>query len=199
MACESKGRLDGNETTSTTGTTRSDSAAYRDDTSLTAGTSGQTSASGSFAEQAMMANTAEVKLGELAAAHAQNSAVKQFAQMMVRDHTKAENELKQAVKGHHIEEPTHLDAKHQALYDKLNQLKGADFDREYMAAMVAGHRDVKNMLTVRANQANTAQGTSGSSSDDVQLENAVNRWASKALPVVSQHLQKAEQISGQTK
>jgi len=166
---------------------------------MAAGTSAQTSTARSFAEQAMMANTAEVKLGELAPDRAQSSAVKQFAQMMVRDHTKAESDLKQAVKGQNIEEPKQLDAKHQALYEKLSQLKGADFDREYIAAMVAGHRDVKNMLTDRTNQSPAAKGTTGSSSKDAQLDNAVNGWASKALPVVSHHLQQAEQINGQTK
>jgi putative membrane protein len=145
----------------------------------------------------MAANVAEIKLGELAKTHAQNAAVKQFAQMMVTDHTKAKNDLKQAVKGQGIEEPTQLDAKHQALYDKLNGLKGADFDREYITAMVDGHREVKGMLDARADRPGTAKGTSGTANS--QLDTAVNQWASKALPTVSHHLQRAEEISKQVK
>ena len=152
-----------------------------------------------FAEQAMAANVAEIKLGELAKTHAQSAAVKQFAQMMVTDHTKAKNELKQAVKSQNIDEPTQLDAKHQALYDKLNGLKGTDFDREYMTAMVDGHREVKDMLNGRADKPGTAKGTSGSTSRNSQLDTAVNQWASKALPTVTHHLQRAEAISKQIK
>ena len=167
---------------------------------MTSAVAGQTAADARhFADQAMMANTAEVKLGELAAKRAQSAAVKEFAQMMVRDHTKAKNELKQAVKGYNIAEPTQLDTKHQALYDKLSQLNGAAFDREYMAAMLDGHREVKGMLSARADQPPAAKGTSGSTSDDARLGNAVTQWAGKALPVVSQHLQKAEQINNQVK
>ena len=89
-----------------------------------------------FASQAMMASLAEVELGELAADHAQSQAVKEFAQMMVRDHTNGLNALKEAVKGQDVDAPSKLDDKHQALYDRLSKLNGAEFDREYMTAMV---------------------------------------------------------------
>lgn len=211
VACDRTARTDRyDESAATTSrdTTASDATATsRDDygnDSLTAGTSGQASTAPTadarhFAEQAMAANVAEIKLGELAKSHAQNAAVKQFAQMMVTDHTKAENELKQSVRGQGIDEPTQLDAKHQALYDKLSGLKGADFDREYITAMVQGHRDVKNMLEDRADQPGTVKGTSGTASTNSPLDTTVNQWASKTLPTISQHLQKAEQVSSQIK
>jgi len=161
---------------------------------------GQTAASAdagakAFAEQAMMANVAEIKLGELAQKKAQNASVKDFAQMMVRDHTKAKNELKQAAKG--VNEPKQLDTKHQMLYDRLNKLSGAEFDREYMMAMVDGHRDVKNMLEEHSKSGTKATGTTGGAADNAKVDTAVNQWASKTLPAVEQHLQKAEQISSQ--
>jgi len=170
---------------------------------LTAATSGQAPTPApnarQFTEQALAANVAEIKLGELAKGHAQSAAVKQFAEMMIRDHTKAKNELKAAVKGSGIDEPTQLDTKHQALYDKLNQLNGAAFDREYMTAMVNGHKEVKDMLATRANQPPLPKGTSGAATGDAQLDTKVNQWASKTLPAVNQHLQKAESISTQVK
>ena len=98
----------------------SESTTDRDglDNDVAIGTSGQATRSTAdarrFAEQAMMANKAEVKLGELAGQRAQSASVKEFAQMMVRDHTKGLNDLKEAVKGQGIEEPSQLDAKHQA-------------------------------------------------------------------------------------
>ncbi len=150
-----------------------------------------------FAKQAMTANKAEVKLGELAGKRGQSLQVKEFAQMMVRDHTSALQSLKDAVKPFNVDEPSELDAKHQALYDRLSTLNGAEFDREYMKAMVEGHGEVRAMLEQRAGTAPTTTGTSGA--DNSQLDAAVNQWSTKTLPAVNQHLQKAEQISGQLK
>jgi predicted outer membrane protein len=36
--------------------------------------------------------------------------------------------------------PTELDAKHKAMQDKLSKMKGAAFDRAYMAHMVTAHQ-----------------------------------------------------------
>jgi putative membrane protein len=165
----------------------------------TAGTSGLATDAERFAEDAMMANKAEIRLGELAAGRAQNAQVKQFAQMMVRDHGKALNELKQAVKSAAITEPANLDSKHQELYERLSKLNGAEFDREYMKAMVDGHRDVEEMLSNRAEHARSTTGTSGRAADEAPIDNAVTQWASKTVPVVTQHRQKAEQVYGQLK
>jgi putative membrane protein len=174
------------------------------DNDIAIGTSGQAPRDAAdarrFAEQAMMANKAEVRLGELAGQRAQSAAVKEFAQMMVRDHTKGLNDLKAAVKGHGIEEPAQLDAKHQGLYDRLSKLSGAEFDRAYMMAMVDGHREVQDLLDDRATATPATRGTSGGrAADNSQLDAAVNQWATQKLPGVKQHLQRAEQVNGQLK
>ena len=171
---------------------------------LAAGTNGQAPAAEavnaeSFAKQAMLANKAEVKLGELAVEKAQSADVKAFAQMMVKEHTNGLNTLKEAVKGQGVEEPAQLDAKHQTLYDRLSKLSGAEFDREYMKAMVDGHREVKSMVETRANRTPTTTGTSGRVSSDSRLDNAVKQWATRTLPTVTKHLERAEQISAKTK
>jgi predicted outer membrane protein len=86
------------------------------------------------------------------------------------------------------------------VFDRLSQLRGAEFDREYMKAMVEGHEKVKSMLTDRAKSdrgavsRNRATGTTGTTGDSTQLDTAVNQWASKSLPTVEQHLEKAKQI-----
>jgi putative membrane protein len=177
------------------------------DSNRVVGTSGQaehgaTGDARHFAEKAAYAGNAEVKLGQLASERTQNPAVKEFAQMMVRDHSKAGNELKQAVKAHDVSPPAGLDPEHQQLYDRLSRLRGAEFDREYMKAMVDGHKKVRSMLEGRTKahlgpmDRNRATGTSGTAGSSTQLDTAVNQWASKSLPRVEEHLQKAEDLQG---
>jgi putative membrane protein len=176
------------------------SESSRDDT---IGTSGQVQADHStaghgatagarhFATTAVMAGNAEVKLGQMASTRAQSPEVKQFAEMMVRDHSKSGAELKQAIRAHDVDAPEGVDDKHQRLMDRLGKLSGAEFDREYMKAMVDGHTEVKSMLEDRTEHSRPT-GTSGAA--NTQLDTAVNQWATKALPTVEQHLQKAQQV-----
>jgi len=103
-----------------------------------------------FINAMAIAGMAEVQLGKLAAERAQDANVKAFGQMMVKDHTEANDELKQAASPAGVQLPTQLDAKHRELADRLMQLQGEEFDREYMKAMVEGHEDVADQLLRQA-------------------------------------------------
>jgi putative membrane protein len=129
------------------------------------------------------ASAAEIELGKIAEERGANAQVKQFGQMMVRDHTMGANELKQVVAGK-LEVPEEMDEKHRDLAQRLRGLQGAEFDREYMNAMVEGHEEVKDMIESRANEA----------ANNEPIENAVNQWAAKTLPKVEQHLQHAVEL-----
>jgi predicted outer membrane protein len=168
-----------------------------------------------FIEKAALANMAEIQLGQLAETRAQSPEVKAFAQMMVTDHTKALDELKQAAGTATI--PSALDKKHQKLHDKLSKLSGAEFDKKYMEAMVDGHKDVTKMLKKHseashetASAANPNGGTVGTSgtatsgttgtSGEAQAGSAdVNQWAASTLPTVQSHLDRAQQIEDSLK
>lgn len=144
-----------------------------------------------FIEKMAQAGIAEVKLGQLAAERASNAQVKQFGRRMASDHQKANNELKQVATKMAVQLPAETDAKHQQLYDRLSKLKGAEFDREYMKAMVDGHQEVAQELERHSDSSARSVGTSGNAS---QPEPSVNAWASKTLPDVRQHLEQAKQI-----
>ena len=158
-----------------------------------------------FAQQAGMAGLTEVTLGKLAQERAQSPDVKAFADMMVRDHSKSGAELKQIVSRYNVDMPTTLDAEHQQLFDRLKALKGAEFEREYMKAMVDGHRKVKSLVAARVQtgaahgDAHGTTGTSGTAAADTKLDAGVNQWASSSLPRVSHHLEQAESISAKLK
>jgi predicted outer membrane protein len=103
-----------------------------------------------FVEKASIVNMAEIQLGQLAVERAQDPQVKQFAQTMVDDHTKSQEQLKTVASSQNIPFPSALDDKHQKLHDKLAKLQGAEFDRAYMDAMVDGHKDAEKLLKKRA-------------------------------------------------
>jgi putative membrane protein len=125
-----------------------------------------------FARQAAAGGMAELQLSQLAMQRAQSLEVKQFARKMVEDHTKANMELKQIADKQNLPLPRKLDAKQQATYDKLAQLSGADFDREYMKAMTADHGAIVTKFT---NESRYGQ--------DAELKS----FAMKTLPMLEKH------------
>lgn len=155
-----------------------------------------------FVNEMAIAGMAEVQLGKLAAARGSHAEVKAFGQQMVTDHSKANEELKQAASPLGVTPPTELDQKHKDLAAKLSKLSGAEFDREYMSAMVQGHQDVASKLRTRINQrpatdrasGSGTNGASGSGAADSQGEQRLTQWAAKTLPTVEQHLQRAREL-----
>jgi putative membrane protein len=145
-----------------------------------------------FVEKIAQANFAEARLGQLAAERASSPQVKQFGQRMTTDHQKANAELKQIASKMAVQLPTELDAKHKQLHDRLSKLKGAEFDKEYMQAMVDGHQEVLTELERQAGSGERSVGTSGSAD---QTHASVTDYAKKMLPDVQKHLEQAKQIN----
>ena len=158
------------------------------------GTSSAQGTDTSFAAQAALANMAEIQFGHLAVKKAQSADVKKFAQMMIDDHVKAQKELADAASGAGVQWPKQLDDKHKQIHQRLSSLNGDRFDREYMKAMVDGHRDVEAVLAGRADSSNARP--SNAKGDETLAAN-VNKWAAKTLPTVRAHLKDAEQVSGE--
>ena len=151
----------------------------------------------SFINDLAIAGMAEVQLGKLATERAANADVKAFGQMMVTDHSKAGDELKQVASQLNVQPPTQLDPKHRDLADRLSKLQGAAFDRAYMDAMVQGHQEVLAKLRARSTNphaAGTAAGGQGELAPARQGEQALTQWATKTSPTVQQHLERAQEL-----
>ena len=82
----------------------------------------------------------EVKLGELAAQKGTRADVKEFGQMMVKDHTAINDDMKALAAQKGVTLPDSLDAKHQAMVDKMTALTGAEFDAAYIKGMIKDHK-----------------------------------------------------------
>src|ERR1017187_667299 len=116
----------------------------------------------------------EVKLGELVAQKGLRADVKEFGQMMVKDHSAINDDLKALAAKEGVTLPDSLDAKHQGMVDKLAALTGSAFDDAYVAAMIKGHKkDAK---------AFKAESTARQGAD-------IKSFLDKSIPVVESHLQ----------
>lgn len=120
---------------------------------------------------------AEVELARLAAKKAMNDDVKKLAQVLEKDHSANNEELKSLAAAKNVIVPTSLDAEHQQLHDRLEKLEGASFDKAYATAMVGGH---KKMIALY-------EGAS------VSKDAAVKAYAEKTLPTLREHLKQSQQ------
>src|ERR1700750_3248278 len=66
----------------------------------------------------------EVELGKLAAEKGANQEVKDFGNQMVKDHSKANDELKEVAGKMNVTVPQKVDAKHQAVITQMSALSG---------------------------------------------------------------------------
>jgi len=143
------------------------------------GASGQlSSADQAFIKEAATGGLMEVELGRLAAEKASNADVKQFAQRMVDDHGKANQQLSTIAQQKSVQVPTELTGKAKADHDRLSKLSGEQFDRAYMQLMVQDHR--KDVGESRK------QSTKAKDAD-------VKSFASQTLPTLEDHLKMAQQ------
>jgi putative membrane protein len=133
-----------------------------------------------FVNTVAMDGMAEVELGRLAVQKAKSPEVKQFAQRMVADHSKANVELKQLASNKNVTLPAEPNAQQKADKDRLSKLSGAEFDREYMTLMTAGHD--------KAVAAFEDESRNGKEVD-------VKAWASKILPTLKEHQTQAKNIA----
>jgi putative membrane protein len=133
-----------------------------------------------FVAKALIGNKGEVELGNMALGKTKTANVKEFAQMMVDDHSKAYDELMQLASSKSISTTdTMATAEQIAAKEKLSKLSGKSFDKEYMSIMVKDHEKARDDFQ---NQA-----TGGS---DAELK----AYAAKYLDGITKHLQRAREM-----
>ena len=135
-----------------------------------------------FAMMAAGGGLEEVQLGKLAADRAASPEVKQFAQRLVQDHTKANQELLTIAQKKGISVPKQLDDTHKAIVKLFSQLEGAQFDREYLRSQVMDHEKETAAFAVQAKEG-----------QDPDLK----AFAARQLPILKEHLQKARELAAQ--
>lgn len=132
-----------------------------------------------FVTKAAQGNSAEIELGKMVAAKTKDPNVKQFAQMMVKDHTTALNQLQELAQTKNLNFNDNLPDDAKSLQQKLSSDTGKQLDKDYMDGMVEDHQKDVQDFTDQAQNAKDPD---------------VKQWASKTLPVLQKHLQQAQQI-----
>src|SRR5436190_16798387 len=89
-----------------------------------------------FATNAAQGGMAEVELGRLATQRGGHESVREFGARMVADHSRANSELKSIAAQKGIQLPTDMNSEQRSEMDKLSKMSGAEFDKEYMSAML---------------------------------------------------------------
>jgi putative membrane protein len=135
-----------------------------------------------FAKKAASANAFEIQSSELAQERAHSAEVKSFAKQMVEDHTRIGNDFKEAVQAANIspspaQQP---DAKQKAALSKLRKAQGLAFDRAYLNAQLAGHKQAVALLRKYAKTGRTPQ---------------LKELAQKTLPTVERHLSELTELN----
>ncbi|WP_206105971.1 DUF4142 domain-containing protein [Olivibacter sp. XZL3] len=141
--------------------------------------SGASQADLDFAKEAANGGMAEVALGKLAQKKATDSKVKEFAVMMVTDHTKANDELKALASSKNIELPTVPSEDKQQAEEKLSAMSGAEFDKAYITQMVEDHKKTVALFE-----------TASTSVKDAELKSFID----KTLPTLKTHLEHSERL-----
>ncbi len=134
-----------------------------------------------FIKAAAVGNMFEVQLSELALQRAQDEKVKQFAKMMVQDHTKVAGEIKQLAQSKGVQLPTELPEMKMEEIQIFQTLQGSDFDQSYLSCMKVAHaKDV------------AAFGEKSKHAKDAELK----AWTTKTLPSLKMHKQHVMAMTG---
>jgi putative membrane protein len=171
-------------------------------------------------------NQAEIEMANLAKQNSSSDAVKKFADRIIADHSKADEQVVALAKSKNIDLPSDAQmarlhqmrtderqskavgsatgeyahttsgvggagsehvgemADHRATVDKLRNLKGAEFDREFVRAMLNGHQKAVDELTKARSQIN-----------DTEMVSLID----KLLPQFKQHLSTAQKLQSNLK
>ena len=133
-----------------------------------------------FITEAAHGGMFEVELGREVASKATNDDVKQFAQRMVDDHGKANDQLKKLAGDKGVDVPSSLDAKHKAEMDRITKLSGAELDKSYMSNMLRDHEKDVREFRHASEQATDPE---------------VKSFASSTLPTLEEHLRLAKETA----
>jgi putative membrane protein len=132
-----------------------------------------------FATMAASSDMLEIRSSELALQKSQTAAVKEFAQMMINDHTTASKNLMAAAQQDGVTVPADMLPKHASQVEALGSTAADAFDASYIDAQVAAHQEALALMTSYAESGDAA---------------ALKAHAQKTAPIIQMHYEHAQQL-----
>jgi putative membrane protein len=133
-----------------------------------------------FIKKAANGGMTEVELGKIAQDKGQKQEVKDFGARMVKDHGKANDDLKSVASKMNVEVPDKVNAKHQAVIDKFSKMSAESFDAAYVKEMVKDHKkDISEFENAKGEVKN----------DDLK------KFIDDTVPVMKEHLDMVQKIN----
>ncbi|WP_413624349.1 DUF4142 domain-containing protein [Luteibacter sp. Lutesp34] len=141
---------------------------------------GGTATDAGFFKNAGASGLAEVEASRLALKQSSSAKVKKFAQTMIDEHTRANEELeglKSGDKGYSLVTSPMPDS--QKIIDAMSRMKGADFDKAYAKTMVADHEEAVAIFETEIEKGSNPE---------------LKAFAKKTLPKLKHHLEMAKSL-----
>jgi putative membrane protein len=151
-------------------------AIFAEDPVKTALTESDAAADGRFMDAVTRGNLAEIKAGEIAKDKTSRDDIKDFAKMMIKDHTDVNKNLKVVADKMNINLPKDVGAEKQAWLDKLYNASNSEFDRMYINAMADDHQKTVTLFEDFSRSTKNAD---------------LKTFADNTLPGLRTHLQKS--------
>jgi predicted outer membrane protein len=133
-----------------------------------------------FVKNEAAANRAVVKLAGLGVQKAVRADVKAFAEILVTDHTKADEEMTKLAATKGVELSAVIAPKHAEIFQDLEKAENANFDKEFLAVIESGHEKCVSNFKEASVDAK---------------DNDLRQWATNMQPVLASHLAKARELS----
>lgn len=133
-----------------------------------------------FVDFAAQTDMVEANLGQLADSAASAQPVKDYAQMLVTDHTNDFSQLNKVAHQANLTVPNAIDTEHsKGMIAPFQKVKGKAFDKKYVHEMVAGHTQA---IAVYKKEAADAQNPD------------LKAYAEQTLPTLQKHLDGAKAL-----
>ena len=111
-----------------------------------------------FVTNAAISDMYEIEAGKIAAEKAKSPAVKDFAAMMIKDHTATSAKLKSTLASANVPvtPPADLDDRRRGLIENLRSASAADFDKVYLDQQTAAHQEALALMKSYADDGENA-------------------------------------------
>ena len=124
----------------------------------------------------------EIGTSKLALQKSQSADVKQYANMVIHDHTQLKSKIKSADRAAQVTPtpPTSMTSSDQGVYDTLKGLSGNDFDQAYIKELIKGNDQIQKEEKSEASDSGVP---------------AVKSLATQSATIDSKHTEKAKQLA----